>query len=1312
MKHLMFILLFLSLPVRYAMSQEFRHYDTKDGLSSIEVTSVCENRNFLWIATTDGLNRFDGKNFKVYKRENGNNNSLAANNIETLMFDSKGMLWIGLKTGGVDIYDPQKDTFTHLKDIIEGKCPHRVISIFEDSEKSIWLGSWEEGIYKLTPNGKQHYRISSYYYGYIISSIVEKPKGYLWFGSYFGYFIHNLSNKQWIERPGNLSITQFLDNGEKGAIWCSTWNSGLIKMEWKGEAPLKTTLAPPRYTEVKIPSIFRMLQGRDNHIYLGTWGNGVKLANTDNSKYQPLNNKDFDATLINCMYRSKYNDIWIGTFGKGVYRFNPEKNGIRRFPVSSELPTSAMSVAAVSNDLLLTGTQGNGVYLCQLDKDRIIPKSDNVQNGTLDNYILAMYSDEHFIMVGHDGYGFLYYNKKDAAGEHLKLKSFDHGKQLEKVTSFFYGNDGRMWVGSKQNGLMSVRFNDATKGFDNYKHYDSFGRDEITGFVQYDPQHLWISSHSGLYLFNTLTNKIEDNGHIITDEIVYSIVKDKHSNALWIGTSTDILRIDGGTLQARNVFPPDLLPKGAIKDLTLDSGNNLWFSIGGRIFCYLTRQKMIKEINAGLIGQHTILTASRVMINNHEHIAFGSTNYLIVIDPQLALNQPAQNKILLTELQVDHRRVKVGEEIHHKVILTKETEYISSIELSYQSKWLSFTFTETGTDFYNNKYQYRILGFSDNWQYLDLAYPISFSQLVHGNYTLEIRKYDGFRNNPVCWSMNIMVTPPWWKTGWFYMLLLIVIVLSIALIVYLILLKYKKKQTKRLHKIERQKQEELLREKESFFAGLSHDLLTPFSLIVAPANDLLRNLTPNDPHREKLEIIAKNASFLSEIFSTILDFKRAELSDSKIKKRKTEIVSFTRLVIESFSYLSQSKNIELLFEACTTELYLSIDSIKIERILYNLISNSLKYTSAGGKIRVTLNYDTIHNLLTYQIEDNGAGIEKINQQKIFDKFYREPQHLQNGNSQGFGIGLYVVKRFVSILNGDLHIKSEPGKGTVITLNLPAEICPQEVDSQQESTMLSTTEKSIILIVEDNDDLREYLRNTLESYFSVILARNGMEAMKQVEEYLPEIVVSDIMMLEGDGLTLCHQIKENSLYADIFVILLTAKSSTDDELQGYKAGADIYLKKPFDSAALINQMLNICQTRQKRKAQLISKLISPDSNEIEFDPKEQFLQQSMKVIEEHLMDSDFKIDEFAEEMNTSKTVLHRKFKTLVGQTPNQFIRTIRLRKAVYLLNTTDLTIAEIAYSTGFNQSHYFIKCFREIYQDTPKNFRQKQHPRSE
>lgn len=1309
MKYRLIFIVFLLVGMNL-FSQEFRHYDVIDGLSSIEVTDMCENENFLWIATTDGLNRFDGRRFKVYKRENGNVNSLTENNIETLMFDSRGLLWIGLKTGGVDIYDPMKDKFLHLRDLIKGKCPYRVVSIFEDSQRNIWLGSWEEGLFKLTPDKNKNpaFSVSKFYPGYIISSIIEKPKGYIWIGSYFGFFLYDLKNKLWINTDNNdLSVTQFLDCGEKNALWCSTWSTGLLKIKWSGNEPTSVS-TEEKYKGQEFLSIFRLLQGTDNNLYLGTWGSGLKMINSSHQTVSGLTNKNFDASLINCLYRDKYNDIWIGTFGKGVFRFNPEKNGISRFPVSEKLPASAMSICSVANNQIAVGTQGEGVYLCNLSTNTIISKSLNSDKKEFNNYILSLYSNSNCILAGHDGFGFLYSfaNGKNRSG--ISFHSFLADKELEKITSFYTGNDGRIWLGSKQNGLISVLANYTTGQMENYVHYDSFGRDEITGFAPYDEHHLWISSHNGLFLFDTQANKIEKNGRVIDGEIVYSIAKNKLDNSLWIGTSNDLLQIkNSNPLKAMPVFPTELLPKGAIKDLTLDSENNVWFSIGGRIFCYLTSKKKILEINSTVFGQKTLLSASRAIINNREQIVFGSTDYLIIVDPKLALNHQDETKILLTELQIDHQRVKVGEKINNSVILTQETEYVSSIKLSYKAKWVSLSFTETGTDFYNNKYQYRIRGFSDSWLYLDFSQPILFSQLVPGKYTLEIRKYDGSNSLPVCWSLAIEVTPPWWKTGWFYFFLVLFILLLAGAILLLVLQYYKNKQLKRLDEIEKQKKEELLHEKESFFAGLSHDLLTPFSLIVAPANDLLRESEMEDPRREKLEIITKNASFLSDIFSTILDFKRAELTDSELKEKKTEIISFTNIIVQSFAYLAKSKKINLTFESNITELYIRIDSIKIERVMYNLISNSIKYTPDGGQVSVLLAYDCENIRLLYQIKDNGAGIERRNQSKIFEKFYREPKYANDQESKGFGLGLYIVKRYTSMLGGEITISSEVNSGTEINLSFPVNVSDSikvAVESISKNTG-KTEENTTVLLVEDNEELRNYLRNKLSTYFSVIVAENGTEALKLVSEFLPEIIISDIMMPGIDGLELCRRIKENSLFADIFVVILTAKSSSEDELRGYKEGVDIYIKKPFDSDALVNQIININQTRQKRKALLLGKLISPDTNDIDFDPKNQFLQQSMKVIEAHFMDAEFKIEEFAEEMNVSKTVLHRKFRALVGQTPNQFIRTIRLRKAASLLLNSDLTIAEIAYLTGFNQSHYFIKCFHEVYDETPKNFRQ-------
>jgi len=479
--------------------------------------------------------------------------------------------------------------------------------------------------------------------------------------------------------------------------------------------------------------------------------------------------------------------------------------------------------------------------------------------------------------------------------------------------------------------------------------------------------------------------------------------------------------------------------------------------------------------------------------------------------------------------------------------------------------------------------------------------------------------------------------------------------------------------------------------------------MTPFSLIIAPANDLLREKGLPEDKMEKVKIISKNASFLSDIFSSMLDLKRVEKIEAEIREDTIELVSFCGIIVNAFDYLAQSKNISLEFTTETDKINVLVDTVKVERIFYNLLSNALKYTPNNGMVHVSLAIKNNESFVL-KIVDNGMGIDKRNLVKVCDKFY-QVKSSNNENTGGLGLGLYIVRKFVDILGGELIIDSELGKGTSINVCLPLKCAEKMIETDDKR---DSVEFPSILLVEDNNELLSYLKKKLSAFFQVTTATNGVEALEFVRKEYPEIVISDIMMPEMDGLELCRTIKSTPLSSDIFVVLLSAKTSTEDELHGYKAGADFYMKKPFDSDILIKQILNVYHTRQQRKKQIINDLLSSSNQgNGNFISKDEFLGKAIKVVERHIMDENFKIEEFASEMNVSKTVLHRKFKSILGETPNTFIRNFRLFKAANLLKTGDLTVAEIAFLTGFSQSHYFIKCFKELFHDTPKNYR-KQH----
>ena len=408
-------------------------------------------------------------------------------------------------------------------------------------------------------------------------------------------------------------------------------------------------------------------------------------------------------------------------------------------------------------------------------------------------------------------------------------------------------------------------------------------------------------------------------------------------------------------------------------------------------------------------------------------------------------------------------------------------------------------------------------------------------------------------------------------------------------------------------------------------------------------------------------------------------------------------------------YLARSKEISLKI-IYSEILSIRTDKIKLERILYNLLSNALKYTPRGGC--VSLHIMKRETSIDLVVEDNGTGIALEEQGRVIEKFYQVHQNYTNPQNN-FGLGLYIVRSFVSQIGGDVILNSEIGKGTCIHIKLPIDIIV-EINSKIDSILetsdqglnISDNSKPILLLVEDNSDLNNYLTKILSEDFNVIAAKNGLEALNLAKEIIPEIILSDSLMPEMDGLTLCRKIKEDDLLSDCFFVLLTAKNSSEDEIFSYKQGVDVFLKKPIDADSLKKQLTNIALTRLKRRKQIMNTLLLQKGDVSKMKPKDAFIRELMKIVDDNMVNPDFKLDDLAEQMHLSKTVLHRKFKDILDETPNQFIRNIRLKKAENLLLNSDLTVSEIAYLTGFNQSHYFIKCFKEVYGDTPKNYRQK------
>lgn len=1274
---------------------EITHFTASQGLSGTDVTAICENENYVWIATNDGLCRFDGKVFKVFKKETGTANSISENNIETLRFDSNGLLWIGFKTGGADVYDPKKGTFTHISKLAD-RFPQRVISIYQDSRKKIWLGSWEEGLYELTPvaNGTSRYKTDIHLKGFIVSSIIEQPDNKIWAGTYAGLYYHQLSNNKWFTCDSRIVVSQLV-KGDSSSFWCSTWNEGILKVTCGLQTNDKPTVGP---VCAKGEQVYRIYPLPNHQMYIGTWGNGLKTFNPNAKKIQAFDTQ-FRPPVILCLLKDSYNNFWVGTYGNGLFKITTAERGIWSFsPINTNGYAAAFTVKALADNVVMLGSEGDGLYQCDLAHSSLTRKANGILKGRQNNFILSIYKDDHLIIVGHDDEGVYFSPIVENKPENINFRVFKTDKRLAKVTSIFKSGDNRFWFGTKQNGLISASYSAQHSTFENITFFNLSSLGQITGLAQYDDQRIWIASHSGLFLFNTFTHSFDKTRRLKISEMIYSMVRDVKNECLWLGTSVGLRKLNYLNNDVMEVPFSGLLPQGSINNLLIDTYNNLWFSVGSRVFCLTDKNRELKEINLGEFGNQLFLSSAIVRTHGRYCVVLGGEKSLVIIDPVIALNQANESKIIFSELQIDHSKVNVGDKIYGDIVLAEQTEYVNRIEFSYRCKWVSLSFTQVGWNNFKNHYQYKIDGFSQNWQFLDLDKPIIFSQLQPGNYHLIIKRINASTSENPLWQLDIIVIPPWWRTTWFYTLLIISLSLIFVLILYLIINHYKKLQNEKILEMEKKKKEEVLLEKESFFAGLSHDLLTPFSLIIAPATDLIRSEELSPDNMEKVRIINKNATYLSDIFKTILDFRRIESIDLTVEERKIELISFVRVIVDSFGYLARSRKIDFKFLANKESFTITTDVVKLERILFNLLSNAFKFTNENGSISLLLH--CYPDRVNFIITDSGVGIEADKLELIFEKFY---QNNPNGKQQGFGLGLYIVRKFIETLHGKIDIKSVKNAGTSVNIELPVKLTEADV-KVSEVTQNSNNDAVPILLVEDNEEMKNYLRNHLSKSFNVATASNGTEAFDYIHNNLPEIVISDVMMSGMDGLTLCEKIKTTPLTSDIFVVLISAKSSPEDEWNGYKAGADFYIAKPFDCERFVTQINNIYATRVHRRRQILKSIFNQTDIDSSASPKDEFLYKAIQIIEQNIMNENFKIDDFALLMNVSKTVLHRKFRMLVDDTPNNFIRQVRLNKAAEMLVNTQHTVAEIAYLTGFNQSHYFIKCFRELFHDTPKNYR--------
>jgi signal transduction histidine kinase/DNA-binding response OmpR family regulator len=673
-------------------------------------------------------------------------------------------------------------------------------------------------------------------------------------------------------------------------------------------------------------------------------------------------------------------------------------------------------------------------------------------------------------------------------------------------------------------------------------------------------------------------------------------------------------------------------------------------------------------------------------------------------------------------LKVFNKSIPIGDS--KKEVLKKSISETEHLILNYHQN--VFTLDFAALNFINsdkNKYTYILEGFNREWNEPGTIRSATYTNLNPGDYVLRVKRVvPGIENDKNELQLKITILPPYWKTKWFLSIMVALIILLIYMLVRFVLNREKIKHQLVLEKVNARKLHELDMLKLKFFTNISHEIRTPLTLILGPLDKLINSDLSKDEMRENLQLMQRNTSNLDKLISQLLDFRKLQTGNLKLNLTEADIVEFVRNIVLSFNDFAVEKEISLKFNTLKKRLNAAFDPDKIEKILNNLISNAFKFTGQGGTIAVNISlvFDTGDNefnetekekqFIEISVKDTGRGIETKNLNKIFQRFFQTES--EDGNS-GVGIGLALAKELVEIHKGDIFVSSKPGKGTKFTFRIPyyselqegqtdgvgeneSEIKLPVVLSQNDEETAENLNSKIMLIVEDNADVRKFIASHFNATYKIAEAKNGDEGWEIALEVIPDIIISDILMPVSDGYDLCRRIKSDERTSHIPVILLTALHSREHEIKGLTTGADDFITKPFDLSVLQAKVENLLSIRESLRHKFSETVILEPKNVVISSPDERFLQKAIEVIENNISDSELDIESFSAKVGVSRMQLYRKLHALTDMTVMEFIRHIRLKRAAQLLVQQKLNVSEVAYEVGFKDLSHFRKCFKREY----------------
>lgn len=1328
-----FIGLFLMSTVQTKATPNIYNFDIfsqENGLPNNQIQCIYQDSDgWMWIGTSQGLSRFDGYNFVNFLPNINDSTSIRGNLVRVIKEDSKGNLLVGTENGGLNIFDKEKETFFHpFKNNPEFKYREvSVNSIEEDEDGNLWLGT-DFNLFVLDTAGalKPVQPDNSGFEGSFIRNLKFDNAGNLWLGTNNGVFTFNPRMNEMKEfrlpySKENLSREIWeIYKDDEGLLWIGTYSSGVFQVD-----PVSSSIDPIQLNpEVERNETVRSVsKGSFGDYWIGTRG-GLYVYSKEKGVYRFFRHderepKSISNNSILSIFHDHNGETWIGTRG-GLNLLAKSKQVFHNFGALSgnnDYLNSSIIYAFWIDDegKIWIGTEDGGIniYNPETGKYQYLVTNERTKNSISQNCIKAFLDDKNGnLWVG------TFLGGIDVIDlENQKITNFSHNPDDynslsdNRVWDFALDRNGDVWVATSR-GL--DKFIKSEKRFAHYMHL--FGNEQFS-WIEFDSAgNLWAGSVDEIIMYNPAENAIKR-----FPEHSRAMLEDSQ-NRIWITTldkGVAIYNKSAGPIKYFN--QNDGLANNQALCILEDDNHNFWISTSNGLSKFDADENYFQNFtsNDGLSNNQFCYGAAYKTPSGE--LLFGTVSGFNLFDPDEII--PAENNvpIVLTDLKIFNKSVSVSND--KKAVLTESITESDHIFLNYDQK--VFTIEFAALNYVNankNIYSYMLEGFDRNWNEPSKNRTATYTNLDPGDYILKIKRViPGVPHSGNIRQLSISVLPPFWKTTWFLSLVFLFILSLIYILVRFFINREKIKNQLVLERVNARKLHELDMMKLKFFTNISHEIRTPLTLILGPLDKIMNNRIPSEQVDENLKLIHRNASNLNKLINQLLDFRKLEAGNLKLNITEGDIVDFTRTIVNSFNDFAVEKQIVLKFNTLKKSLYTRFDPDKIEKILNNLLSNAFKFTGSGGTITVNLSliFDTEEDdfllegkekqYIEIVVKDTGKGIPAKNINRIFQRFTQLDDEKENS---GAGIGLALVKELVNLHKGKIFVNSKPGKGAKFTIHIPYIPGARKLEAEtvnplhegkngaeimeRSGELSDTMHSNIMLVVEDNADVRQFISAHFRENFKILEAKDGDEGWKAALETIPDIIISDVIMPHTDGYELCKKLKNDERTSHIPVLLLTALHSKEHEIKGLTTGADDFITKPFDLSVLEVKVQNLLSIRNSLREKYSSTVVLEPTHVELTSPDERFLNKAIEVIEQNISDSDLDIESFATKVGVSRMQLYRKLHALTDMTVKEFIRHIRLKRATQLLTQNKMNISEVAYNVGFKDLSHFRKCFKREY----------------